>query len=345
MGRVMASTQPPRSGPVLVTRELTKEYPAGRGGSPARALRGVSISVGYGETLGIVGESGCGKSTLARLLVGLETPTTGHVEVLGEAIAGTPRLALAKMAQLVFQDPWSSLNPRLTVGASLSEVLAVHGAAGGRTHRQSRAEELLGLVALQALFADRYPHELSGGQAQRVAIARALAVQPKILVLDEPTSALDVSVRAEIINLLVRLQDELSLSYVFISHDLAMVRHISDAICVMYLGKVVEQGPWETVLTTSLHPYTQALADAVPVPDPEHEASRRRASAGSGAMAPATAPEDPASGCPYRPRCPLAEDICRSVPPDLVELGPLHYAACHVATRPAASAKCAGHMA
>ncbi|MDA8301815.1 MAG: ABC transporter ATP-binding protein [Actinomycetota bacterium] len=387
---------------VLEARDLTKEYPAGRGRT-VRAVRGVSVSVGLGETLGVAGESGCGKSTLARLLVGLEEPTSGSVSLLGQPLGGTERLSLARRAQLVFQDPFSSLNPRLTVAAALGEVLAVHGLAGGagtgasrvggarrtrsrwretlaggRSERLARVDRLLELVALGPRFADRYPHELSGGQAQRVAIARALAVEPKLLVLDEPTSALDVSVRAEIINLLMRLQEELSLSYVFISHDLSMVRHISDRVCVMYLGKVVEQGSWDNVLNAPLHPYTKALADAVPVPDPELApqratfarsapnmpassegpeppantrtfleaalaAGRRQPQSGAavpaGEVAPATVAVEPAGGCPYHPRCPLADEVCRSVPPELTELVPGHLVACHVAVRAAGGAR------
>ena len=223
---------------------------------------------------------------------------------------------LARQVQLVFQDPFSSLNPRLTVAAALGEVLAVHHLVAGRAERRARVDELLGMVALAPRFAARYPHELSGGQAQRVAIARALAVQPQALVLDEPTSALDVSVRAEVVNLLTRLQDELGLSYVFISHDLAMVRHISDVICVMYLGKVVESGPYEAVLGAPLHPYTRALSEAVPLPDPEVEASRRKSTAGEALVLGAETP----GGCPYNPRCPLAEEVCRAQVPALLEL-------------------------
>jgi oligopeptide/dipeptide ABC transporter ATP-binding protein len=240
-------------------------------------------------------------------------------------------VAVARKVQLVFQDPFSSLNPRLTVTAALTEVLAVHKIVPGRSQRRARAEELLAMVALAPRFGDRYPHELSGGQAQRVAIARALAVGPRALVLDEPTSALDVSVRAEVMNLLTRLQDELSLSYVFISHDLAMVRHISDVISVMYLGKVVESGPYQAVLGVPLHPYTRALAEAVPLPDPELEANRRKGAQGE-VM---TLFAEPEEGCPYHPRCPLAEEQCRAVPPALVKLRPGHLVACHVAAREA----------
>jgi oligopeptide/dipeptide ABC transporter ATP-binding protein len=322
---------------VLRATDVVKEYRTGKGAT-VRALRGVSLVLSEAATLGIVGESGCGKSTLARLLVGLELPTSGQVELMGWPATAGRRRSMAREVQLVFQDPFSSLNPRLTVSAALDEVLAVHQLAGGRAGRRGRVDELLAMVALGPGFKERYPHELSGGQAQRVAIARALAVRPRVLVLDEPTSALDVSVRAEVMNLLARLQDELALSYVFISHDLAMVRHISDVISVMYLGRIVESGPYEAVLGAARHPYTRALADAVPVPDPKVEATRRRAGAGE---ALALGPEPPA-GCPYHPRCPLAEDQCRSQVPELLELVPNHLVACHVAARGARQASALG---
>jgi oligopeptide/dipeptide ABC transporter ATP-binding protein len=312
----------------LRATDVVKEYRSRRG-APVRALRGVSVALPAARTLGVVGESGCGKSTLARVLVGLEQPTSGRIEIMGELAGGQAGAGLARRIQLVFQDPFSSLNPRLTVSTALNEVLAVHRLAPSGAARRRRVDELLAMVALGPRFRDRYPHELSGGQAQRVAIARALAVEPRLLVLDEPTSALDVSVRAEVMNLLSRLQDQLALSYVFISHDLAMVRHISDTISVMYLGKIVESGPYEEVLGAPLHPYTRALAEAVPLPDPEVEAGRRKASAGE--VAPLGA--EPPAGCPYHPRCPLAEELCRAQVPDLVELRPGHQAACHVAAR------------
>lgn len=313
---------------ILRAVDVVKEYPSRRG-PVVRALRGVSIALEEGATLGVVGESGCGKSTLGRLLVGLEEPTSGRVELMGQPLDRSGPGEIARRIQLVFQDPFSSLNPRMTVSAALGEVLTVHHLAQDRAHRLARVDELLAMVALPARFGPRYPHELSGGQAQRVAIARALAVEPRALVLDEPTSALDVSVRAEVINLLTRLQDELGLSYVFISHDLAMVRHISDTISVMYLGKVVESGPYEAVLGDPLHPYTRALADAVPLPDPEHEANRRKSTVGEAVALGA----EPPGGCPYEPRCPLAEQVCRDEVPALLALRPGHMAACHVAAR------------
>jgi oligopeptide/dipeptide ABC transporter ATP-binding protein len=314
--------------PALCAVEVTKEYRRGRE-LPVRAVQGVSIELAEGGTLGIVGESGSGKSTLARLLVGLEPPSSGQVELAGRPLRSRSRLELAREIQLVFQDPFSSLDPRLTVAAALSEVLAVHRLRRGRAARLERVKELLAMVALGPRFAERYPHELSGGQAQRVAIARALAVGPEVLVLDEPTSALDVSVRAEVVNLLIRLQDELGLSYVFITHDLLMVRHVADVIVVMYLGKVVEQGSWSAVLDNPLHPYTRALADAVPRPGPEAEALRRGLAGGEAPSAGGA----PATGCPYQPRCPIAEESCRVQVPQLEELEPGHLAACQVVAR------------
>jgi oligopeptide/dipeptide ABC transporter ATP-binding protein len=317
--------------PLLSAEAVVKTYPGRLGRAPVHAVRGVSLELQAGRTLGIVGESGCGKSTLGRLLVGLEAPTAGTVAIGGTQLAfgsTRQRQALARRIQLVFQDPFSSLDPRLTVQSALGEVLKVHELAG-RDQRPVRIAELLEMVALGARFAGRYPHELSGGQAQRVAIARALAVEPQLLVLDEPTSALDVSVRAEVMNLLVRLQDELELAYVFISHDLGMVRHISDEIKVMYLGRVVEEGPYQEVLDQPRHPYTLALAAAVPVPDPVADAElRARASEPAAALV-----VEPESGCAYHLRCPLTEHVCVAQEPPLLELAPGHSVACHVVAR------------
>jgi len=327
----MEVTPFPSDLPLLALRAvaLIKDYPARAGGPPVRAVAGVSFELESGRTLGIVGESGCGKSTLGRMLVGLELPSAGSLE-----IGGTPRSRLggrelARRVQLVFQDPYSSLNPRRTVGSALGEVLRVHGLARDRREERRRVRQLLETVALPAAAAARYPNELSGGQAQRVGIARALAPEPRILVLDEPTSALDVSVRAEIISLLVGLRERLGLSYVFISHDLAMVRHVSDRVAVMYLGGFVELGPWLPVLSAPLHPYTILLRAAVPEPDPRLESERRvpivRGEVPSAARPPA--------GCVFHPRCPLAEEVCLTTVPDLAELRPAHLAACHVAAR------------
>jgi oligopeptide/dipeptide ABC transporter ATP-binding protein len=321
---------------LLRATDLVKHYPVRGSDRPVRAVQGVSIELARGETLGIAGESGGGKSTLARLLVGLETPDSGTVLIADRDFAARgrgSRLATARTIQLVFQDPFASLNPRKTVAAALGEVTRVHGLAADRSAARRRGEELLGMVGLRPAFLDRFPHELSGGQRQRVGIARALAAEPAILVLDEPVSALDVSVRAEVMNLLVSLRDRLGLSYLFISHDLSMVRHISDRVAIMYLGRIVEEGPWRAVLDDPRHPYTEALEAAVPVPDPELEAQRAVITLPGEVPDPA----NPPTGCPFHPRCPLAEEVCRARRPELEELIEDHLAACHVAARNAAA--------
>ena len=315
----------------LHAEHLVKTYGGRRGHAAVEALSDVSLDVAHGTTFGIVGESGCGKSTLARLLVGLEAPTSGTLSIDGEQVRlkvkGDNR-ALARKIQLVFQDPFSSLDPRMTVHKALREILKVHALHQNAPNEQ--INELLGMVGLSGRFAERYPHELSGGQAQRVAIARALAVEPKVLVLDEPTSALDVSVRAEIINLLVRIQDELALTYLFISHDLSMVRHISDRIAVMYLGKIVELGSYDDVLNQPQHPYTVALEQAILLPDPAQERARVTTNAGAERLQ----VEKVTRGCPYAPRCPLVEQVCRDVAPQLASTSDGHLVSCHVALRP-----------
>ncbi len=314
---------------VLRATNLVKVY-GRRGRHPVYALNDVSLDLARGTTFGIVGESGCGKSTLARLLVGLEAPTAGQLEIDGDVMTLHERQhnkALARKIQLVFQDPFSSLDPRLSVEKALREVLRVHDLHRG--HESERVAQLLAMVGLTGRFATRYPHELSGGQAQRVAIARALAVEPEVLVLDEPTSALDVSVRAEIINLLIRIQDELKLSYIFVSHDLSMVRHLSDEIAVMYLGRIVEMGGYDQVLDHPLHPYTVALGEAIPIPDPVRERARHVALRSEALeSAPAIT-----VGCPYAPRCPLVEPYCREVAPTLLDKIDGHFVSCHVAMR------------
>jgi oligopeptide/dipeptide ABC transporter ATP-binding protein len=318
---------------ILRVEDLRMEYPIRGTNKSVRAVDGVSFSLARGESFGIVGESGCGKSTTARLVVRLEDPTGGRIELGGEDVSRLRNRALRpvrRRIQLVFQDPYSSLNPRMTVGQALAEVLDVFGLAGG-THRgrMQRVGELLEMVGLSPDFATRYPHQMSGGQRQRIGIARALAVEPEILVLDEPVSALDVSVQAGIMNLLTRLRAELGLTYIFISHDLGMVRHISDRIGVMYLGRMVELGTWDRVSDHALHPYTRALQLSVPVPDPDVEADR--------VVAPLTGevpdPADPPSGCRFHTRCPLAEPVCAEQDPPLGELAPAHFAACHVVAR------------
>jgi oligopeptide/dipeptide ABC transporter ATP-binding protein len=313
---------------ILRATDLRKDYAVRGSGRPVRALAGVSFELDRGETLGIVGESGCGKSTLARLLVRLEQPTAGTVEFDGvdlTALSGARLRAQRRRIQMVFQDPYASLNPRHRVGDAIEEVLRVHKLRGGR----SRVDELLEMVGLAPAHATRYPHELSGGQRQRVSIARSLAAEPAVLILDEAVSALDVSVRAEVMNLLVRLRDDLGLGYIFISHDLSMVRHISNRIAVMYLGRIVELGPWDRVLDEPLHPYTDALRRTMPVPDPEL-ATRQIDVPIQGEV---PNPAAPPSGCPFHPRCPLAEQICRDRRPQLAQLLPGHTAACHVAAR------------
>jgi oligopeptide transport system ATP-binding protein len=296
-----------------------------------RALDGVSFTVARGGVLGIVGESGCGKSTLARVLTRLERPDSGTIEVLGqrvESVRGRALRELRRTIQLVFQDPYGSLDPRQRVGDALAEVLAVHRMPGS-------TGQLLEMVGLTAGTAERYPHQLSGGQRQRIGIARALAVQPKVLVLDEPVSALDVSVRAEIINLLSRLRAELQLTFVFISHDLGMVRHLADDIAVMYVGQIVEYGPWQEVSDTPRHPYTQALQAAVPIADPERDALAERQVV-AGEVPDAAAPP---AGCRFHPRCPLVEDVCRTVEPALRPESGHYRVACHVVQRELALTK------
>ena len=340
---------------VLTAAGLVKVYPlAGRGGRSKTALAGVSLDLAEGTCLGVVGESGCGKSTLARLLVGLEPPTAGTVTVSGQPLASYSRPELARRLQLVSQDPFSSLNPRLTAGRALTEVLLVHRRVPGRREAAARVTELLDMVSLGARFTGRLPHEMSGGQAQRVAIARALAAEPQILILDEPTSALDVSVRAGIVNLLTRLRSELSLSYLFISHDMAVIRQLSDQIGVMYQGRFTERGPWEAVLSAPLHPYTRALLAAVPEPRPDGsllaDAGADDAAVDGSVLADAGAdgglvagglagglvasglvaggPAEGGIGCPYLPCCPISIGRCRTEDPPLAEVTPAHEAAC-----------------
>ena len=324
------STGGPRE-TILEAVDLHKRYPVRGTDLIVNAVNGVSLSLAAGETLGIVGESGCGKSTLARLLVRLEEPTSGQILLDGVDLGSLGDRAMREQRrkiQLVFQDPYASLNPRRTAGQALGEVLAVHGLAGRGTGRRERVYELLDMVGLRRSFAERLPHEMSGGQRQRVGIARALAVEPRIILLDEPVSALDVSVRAEIMNLLAQLRDELGLSYVFISHDVAMVRHLSDRVGVMYLGRVVEAGPWKEVVDRPLHPYTSALREAVPVPDPRAGGELQASVAGE-----VPDPAKPPPGCTFHPRCPLAEAVCQTDEPSLEAVRPDHLVACHVVRR------------
>lgn len=303
---------------VLVrVEDVAKEYPI-KGGILRRtvgnvhAVSGVSLEVMRGETLGLVGESGSGKSTLGRMLVRLETPTSGSIRIGDSDPARNPTPAERRRAQLVFQNPQTALNPRVSIGSSIAEPLRVHRSIPSR-EIPDRVAELLDLVRLPSSFADRLPFELSGGQRQRVGIARALACEPEFLVLDESIASLDVSVQAQIINLLTDLQRDLGLSYVFITHDLSVARHISDRIAVMYLGQIVELGPAEEVIQRPQHPYTRALRSAIPVPDPEMDNVRGRILLSGEIPSPVTPP----SGCRFRTRCRFATDICATNQPEL----------------------------
>jgi peptide/nickel transport system ATP-binding protein len=297
----------------------------GREATAVRAVDGVSFAVERGETLGLVGESGCGKSTTSETLLALREPTGGSVRFDGDEVfemTADERTQFRRDAQIVFQDPFSSLDPRMTVGEIVTEGLRIHGLAGS-AERESRARDLLERVGLSARQVDRYPHEFSGGQRQRVGIARALALDPEFVVLDEPVSALDVSVQAQVLNLLEDLQDEFGLTYLFVAHDLSVVRHISDRVAVMYLGKVVETGPVDRIFEDPQHPYTQALLESVPRASVE-EYGRR----GGTLQGDVPSPRNPPSGCRFHTRCPHAREACTGERPPDYDAGPNHEAAC-----------------
>jgi oligopeptide transport system ATP-binding protein len=327
--------------PLLEVTDLVKHFPIKSGVivdrevATVKAVDGVSLTIGEGETLGLVGESGCGKSTLSRTIMQLTTPTSGSVRFGGQELVGRSRRAmrpLRRQMQMIFQDPYASLNPRKRVGQIIGEPMELHGIATGRDVT-ARVRELLDRVGLQAEHAERYPHEFSGGQRQRIGIARALALKPKLIIADEPVSALDVSVQAQIINLLEDLQAELGLAYLFVAHDLGVVRHVSDRVAVMYLGRIVEMSSATALYETPLHPYSNALLSAVPVPDPRVNAARERLVLDGDVPSPI----DPPPGCHFHTRCPWATDECKTDDPVLRELASEHVAACHHPRFPAAA--------
>jgi len=320
---------------LLRVENLTKHFPVTRGiifqkqVGAVQAVDDISFEIKKGETFGLVGESGCGKSTTGRAILQLHKPTAGKVYFEDTELTTASPAVLRKMRrnmQIIFQDPYASLNPRMTVGSIIAEPLEIHN-IGTSKERQERVQELLKLVGLNPYFVNRYPHEFSGGQRQRIGVARALALQPEFIVCDEPISALDVSIQAQVVNLLEELQDEFGLTYLFIAHDLSMVRHISDRVAVMYLGKVVELATRNELYEDPLHPYAKALLSAVPIPDPVMEEKRRRIILEGDVPSPI----NPPSGCRFHPRCPIAEDVCKQAVPEWREAKPGHWVACHLA--------------
>jgi peptide/nickel transport system ATP-binding protein len=319
--------------PLLEVDKLYKRFTVSRGGwfggarTEVRAVNGVSFNIRRGETLGLVGESGCGKTTVGRVILRLEDATSGTMRFEGVDLVNADAAQLRDLRrgiQVIFQDPYSSLNPRMTVGDIIGEPLHVYKLVPNRAAAKARVADLLTQVGLYPYMAERYPHELSGGQRQRVGIARALAMEPRFIVCDEPVSALDVSIQGQIINLLEDLQRNLGLTYLFIAHDLAVVRHISDRVAVMYLGRMMELADRDEIYAAPLHPYTKALLDAAPVPDPALERARAPRALGGELPSPLTPP----SGCVFHTRCPLATDECKQSVPEWREVRPGHFAAC-----------------
>jgi oligopeptide transport system ATP-binding protein len=321
--------------PLVKVTNLKKHFPIMRGVfrrqvGAVQAVDGVSFNIYEGETLGLVGESGCGKSTTGRVILQLMDATDGSVEFQGTDLTELNKSAMRRMRremQMIFQDPYASLNPRMTVGNIIGEPLAIHG-LGDAKQRKARVQDLLKVVGLNPYFVNRYPHEFSGGQRQRIGVARALATNPMFIVADEPISALDVSIQAQVVNMLDELKAKLGLTYLFIAHDLSMVRYISDRVAVMYLGRIVELGVTNTVYEHPLHPYTQALLSAIPMPDPDKEATRQRILLEGDVPSPA----NPPPGCRFHTRCGYVTDICREEDPEYRNMGTeaeTHWVACH----------------
>ena len=325
------------STPLVEVQDLKKHFPVTRGlilqrrVGFVRAVDGVSFTIQRGETLGMVGESGCGKTTVGRTMLGLYPATSGKVVIDGSDILharGRDMLDIRRKAQIIFQDPYASLNPRWTVSSIVTEPMRVHKLFASDRERTERARELMALVGLNPNLINRFPHEFSGGQRQRIGIARALASDPSFIVCDEPISALDVSIQAQVVNLLEELQDQFGLTYLFIAHDLSMVRHICDRVAVLYLGVMVELADRNELYENPLHPYTQALLSAVPIPDPRKDRARKRTIL----TGDVPSPLNPPAGCRFHTRCPIAMDICRQQVPEWREAAPHHWVACHAVT-------------